>query len=218
MESARVARADEASAPPLPLEKSATRATPAVAWKRPSPEVRSGRDGAPRAAPVEAASPRDAEPVRLASFAPSPSAGSGGPSRKSSFAQTLVEPDEVSFEDEGSTEADAEDFDPGPRRMNYIGFRQMADVSRIFVRIDGKARYRTIRRGAHVVLELVNTTVPVKNNTRPLDTSYFNSPVMKVQAVPSGANTRIEVRLRERVPFRVKRIGTTIALDFSRAG
>lgn len=182
------------------------------------------------AAPPRSEDPRSEDPVRLATFTPSRPAVSGPPaspqtsrpsSRKSTFAQAavaLVEPDAVSLDEEEPTEAGPQDFDPGPRRMNYIGFRQMADVSRIFVRVDGRARYRALRRGATVVLELVDTTVPIRNNTRPLDTSYFNSPVMKVQALPSGANTRIVVRLRESVPFRVQRIGTTIALDFSRAG
>ncbi|MCB9649872.1 MAG: AMIN domain-containing protein [Deltaproteobacteria bacterium] len=113
--------------------------------------------------------------------------------------------------------ADADDFDPGPRQLKYIGFRQMAGLSRVFVRMDGKARYRQYREGDTFILELVDSSVPVKNNTRPLDTSYFNGPVSRVQAVPSGDNTRVEVKLRESVPFTVKRIGTTIAVDFSHA-
>ena len=115
------------------------------------------------------------------------------------------------------TSPDANDFDPGPRVMKYIGFRQMAGTSRIFVRMDGKARYRQSQEGDLLVIELMNTSVPVKNNTRALDTSYFNSPVLRVQAVPRGENTRVEVRLREQGSFQVKRIGTTIAIDFSRA-
>lgn len=115
------------------------------------------------------------------------------------------------------TSADANDFDPGPRVMKYIGFRQMADTSRIFVRMDGKARYRQSQEGDLLVIELIDTSVPVKNNTRALDTSYFNSPVLRVQAVPRGDNTRIEIRLREQGNFQVKRVGTTIAIDFSRA-
>ena len=95
----------------------------------------------------------------------------------------------------------------------------MADVSRVFVRVDGKARYKQYREGSSkFVLELVNTSVNVKNNTRPLDTTYFNSPVSKIQAVPAGENTRIEISLKESVPFKIKRIGTTIAIDFRRAG
>lgn len=111
----------------------------------------------------------------------------------------------------------AEDVDPGPRVMKYIGFRQLAQTSRVFVRMDGKARFRQFREGDLLVIELSDTSVPIKNNTRALDTSYFNTPVLSVQAVPIGDNTRIEIKMREQGAFRIKRIGTTIAIDFSRA-
>lgn len=114
--------------------------------------------------------------------------------------------------------ADANDADPGRRVMKYIGFRQMADVSRVFVRLDGKAKYKQSREGSTMVLELTNTAINVKNNERPLDTTYFNTAVSKVQAVRAGENTRVEVKLREVVPFKVTRMGSTIAIDFKRAG
>jgi hypothetical protein len=117
-----------------------------------------------------------------------------------------------------SGDSGGKDFDPGPRVMKYIGFQQMAEVSRVFVRCDGKAKFKPSREGSTMVLELYNTRINVKNNERPLDTTYFNSAVTKVQAVKAGENTRVEVKLREVVPFKVTRIGTTIAIDFKRAG
>lgn len=132
--------------------------------------------------------------------------------------ETPVDPDEPTKGSSGNTSGGGgdQDFDPGPRLMKYIGFRQMADVSRVFVRLDGRAKYKQKKEGDTVIVELLNTSVPVKNNTRPLDTSYFNSPVGNVQAVPSGDSTRIEIKLKEQVPFQVKRIGTTLAIDFTR--
>jgi colicin import membrane protein len=118
----------------------------------------------------------------------------------------------------GGGSAGSSDFDPGPRVMKYIGFQQMADVSRVFVRCDGKAKFKESQNGSTMVLELYNTRINVKNNERPLDTTYFNTAVTKVQAVKAGDNTRIEVKLRESVPYKVTRIGTTIAIDFKRAG
>lgn len=107
------------------------------------------------------------------------------------------------------------DFDPGARVMTYVGFRNKADASEVFVRCDGKARFRVEQAGDNrFVLELIDTHVNVKNNERPLDTSYFKSAVTRVQAVPTGGSTRIEVDLRERVPYEVKRIGSTISIEF----
>ena len=100
--------------------------------------------------------------------------------------------------------------------MTYIGFRQMADVSRVFVRLDGKAQFRELNDGTRFAIELVDTSVNVKNNERPLDTTYFNSPVTKIKATSVGNNTRIDIDLRELVPHQVKRIGSTIAIDFTR--
>jgi hypothetical protein len=100
--------------------------------------------------------------------------------------------------------------------MTYIGFRMRGPVSRVFVRLDGKVRYQTQQDEGRLVLTLVDTRVNVKNNERPLDTSFFDSPVTFVQAIPNRANTDIVIRLRETVPWSVKRIGTTIAVDFTR--
>ena len=71
-----------------------------------------------------------------------------------------------------------DDYDPGPRVMKYIGFKHKPQVSEVFVRLDGKARYKIEKvSDTRVVLELLDTSVNVKNNERPLDTSYFDSAV-----------------------------------------
>jgi hypothetical protein len=89
-------------------------------------------------------------------------------------------------------------------------------VSRVFVRLDGRARYRYLPSPADdtFVLQLKNTGVNVENNTRPLDTSYFPGPVTWVQAKRIGRSIHVEVRLRAPAKWRVKRLGTTIAIDF----
>jgi hypothetical protein len=108
-----------------------------------------------------------------------------------------------------------EDFDPGARVLTYVGFRQKAETSEVFVRFDGRARYKVVSAGPdRVVLEVYDARINVKNNARPLDTSFFESAVTRVQAVPSGTMIKIEIDLREAVPYQVKRIGSTISLDF----
>lgn len=104
--------------------------------------------------------------------------------------------------------------DPGPHVMTYIGFRQRDGISRVFVRLDGRARWRQYQEGTTFVLELAETSVNVKNNERPLDTTYFAGPVLNVRARPVGSATRIEVKLRSTAPWQIKRIGNTIAVDF----
>ena len=108
-----------------------------------------------------------------------------------------------------------EDFDAGARVLTYVGFRQKAETSEVFVRFDGRARYKVVSAGPdRVVLEVYDARINVKNNARPLDTSFFESAVTRVQAVPSGTMIKVEIDLREAVPYQVKRIGSTISLDF----
>jgi hypothetical protein len=111
--------------------------------------------------------------------------------------------------------AESAEYDRGARKMTYVGFRQKSETSEVFVRVDGRARYKVEQPAPdRVVVELFDTRVNVKNNERALDTSYFNSAVTRVQAVPSAHSTRIEIDLRDNVPYEVKRIGTTISLEF----
>ncbi|MBK8014553.1 MAG: AMIN domain-containing protein [Deltaproteobacteria bacterium] len=104
-----------------------------------------------------------------------------------------------------------------PRLLTYIGFQQMGGVSRVFARFDERPRHRTEGPvDGRLVVELLSTRVNVKNNTRPLDTTYFDSPVKRIQAIPGEDDTRIVIQLRETADWKLKWIGTTLAIDFTR--
>jgi hypothetical protein len=172
---------------------------------------------ADQAAPL-VAPPVQAEPRRLAGWKPEAAPFAGRPAGSAQGAKIVLAqaetPPVVQGRETLPDPKGASDFDPGQRVMTYVGFRQKSGSSEVFVRCDGKAKYRVEKMGDKVVLELIDTRVNVKNNERPLDTSYFKSAVTKVQAVPSGGSTRIEVDLRESVPYEVKRIGSTISIEF----
>jgi hypothetical protein len=65
-----------------------------------------------------------------------------------------------------------------------------------------------------VVIECDETRVNVKNNERPLDTSFFPSAVTRVQARSGSRTTRVEIQLRDTVPYEVREIGATLSLEF----
>ncbi len=218
-----LAQFEPAQAAPEPVKLASWSPEPATATKKevPAPVVAlaAPKPVAPKAKPVE-------EPARFAAAVPHASWQPPGVGKEAIGQETVeptrtvpADPEQPVLEAAPPKQvpgAAAEDFDPGPRVMKYIGFQQMAEVSRVFVRLDGKARYRVIEGGNKLVLELLSTSINVKNNERPLDTSYFDSPVTRVQAVRDGDITRVEVALREDAPAQVKRIGTTIAVDFTR--
>ena len=105
--------------------------------------------------------------------------------------------------------------------LNWVGFQQLQEASRVFVRTTEPARY-TIdsSRPDMVVVILQNTRVALRNNRRPLDTRYFDSPVtMVVPKVIEGpsASVRIEIHLRKKVAFRQVQNDNVLSLFFDRS-
>ncbi|MEE2902840.1 MAG: AMIN domain-containing protein [Myxococcota bacterium] len=110
------------------------------------------------------------------------------------------------------------DAKPGRRVMKYIGFRQKAKVSEVFIRCDGKAKFQVVEtQPTRIVVQLKNTTIRLKNNQRALDTSFFPTAVQRVQAKSDSKGTRVEIALSKTVPYEVKRVGSTIKLLFNNA-
>jgi hypothetical protein len=229
---AEAPKAVEAAPEPKPAPKPKAPEAPTVLAKfepkaAPAPAPAAAPAPTPVAAPAPAPAPAKHEPVLLAQYTPKPKAATPD-DKRILLAEGPVTPIKPRPENEtggappasgGGGKAhgsdDSQDFDPGPRVMKYIGFRQTSGGSEVFVRTDGKARYRIEKQGDNrIVLELMNTKVNVRNNERALDTSYFKSAVTKVQATTTGANTRVEVDLREVVPYQVHRQGNEVALSF----
>ncbi|NMO18507.1 AMIN domain-containing protein [Pyxidicoccus fallax] len=104
------------------------------------------------------------------------------------------------------------------KTMTLVGFQQQAGASRVFVRTNEPARYTVSEEGGAVVLELENTRIDLSNNTRPLDTSFFNSPVTRVEADASGRAVRVTINLRQQAPYQARQDGNVISLDFQRTG
>ncbi len=104
------------------------------------------------------------------------------------------------------------------KTLTLVGFQQQAGASRVFVRTNEPVSYSVGDQGRTVVLELENTRVDTSNNTLPLDTSYFASPVLRVDPSASGRDVRITIQLRQATAFQTRQDGNVISLDFQRAG
>jgi hypothetical protein len=55
-----------------------------------------------------------------------------------------------------------------------------------------------------------------RNDTRFLDTSFFASPVALITPSRQGDAYVVDIKLRERVPYRQKVEGNVLAIDFER--
>ncbi|MFP2961471.1 AMIN domain-containing protein, partial [Myxococcus sp. 1LA] len=104
------------------------------------------------------------------------------------------------------------------KSLMLVGFQQQPGSSRVFIRTNEPVSYSVSEKGRTVVLELENTRVDASNNTLPLDTSYFASPVLRVDPSASGRDVRITIQLRQSAPFQTRQEGNLISLDFQRTG
>jgi len=105
-----------------------------------------------------------------------------------------------------------------PANLTHIAFdtREIGD-SDIQIQTSHPVRYETRQVSENeLYLILYNTKIPV-HHQRPLLTRYFNSAVERVDPRPDPAkstDTRIDIKLRELVPFRVVQTGAGIQMSF----
>lgn len=106
------------------------------------------------------------------------------------------------------------------KNMTWVGFQQTRDSSRVFIKTTEPVKFHVVEEGRNlIVLELENTRIPISNNTRFLDTHFFDSAVTMV--VPReiegiSRNVRVEIQLRNRVPYTSGQEGNLVYINFQR--
>ena len=118
-----------------------------------------------------------------------------------------------------SLAAHAQDLDTEVKDMTWVGFRYDKGASRVFVKTTEPVKFAVDKSRADVVvLTLDNTRVPWVNNTRPLETQYFVSPITRVDIKPiegPSPSVRIEIHVRRKADLKESQKDTLLALDFS---
>lgn len=106
------------------------------------------------------------------------------------------------------------------KNMTWVGFQQTRDSSRVFIKTSEPVKFHVAEEGRNlIVLELENTRIPIRNNTRFLDTHFFDSAVTMI--VPReiegiSRNVRVEIQLRNRVPYTSGQEGNLVYINFQR--
>ncbi|HYO55077.1 AMIN domain-containing protein [Archangium sp.] len=114
-------------------------------------------------------------------------------------------------------QGDSADVSSRRKTMMLVGFRQEAKASRVFVRTNEPVRYTVTEGNREVVLELENTRIEETNNTRPLDTSFFDTAVASVDANAGPSRTvRVAIKLKEQVPYQTHQEGNEVSIEFQR--
>jgi colicin import membrane protein len=106
------------------------------------------------------------------------------------------------------------------RELVWIGFQNSAEVSRVFIKTNEQVQYRVNDKGPDsLIVDLFDTRAQSRNHKRPLDTSSFDSPVTKVSVEElegAARQVRVEIKLRNKVPYEVKQTGEVLSIDFKR--
>lgn len=88
---------------------------------------------------------------------------------------------------------------PGSAAMvTWPGFQLLANGgSRVFIQTSVAVSPTLKHEGSHLVVSLPGVSLPPGNVRRPLDTSFFNTPVKSVRVKPhKGGGASVEVELR----------------------
>lgn len=95
-----------------------------------------------------------------------------------------------------------------------LGFRPTPTGAMVFVALEGEAEHRWESRDGLVILELPATRIRRANDRRPLDASWFDTPVGMIRPVEDRASstTRIEIELKRPAEISVERLGNEISI------
>lgn len=128
--------------------------------------------------------------------------------------------DEQPAEERASNEVEDEvEIDAAtPRAMTGVGFKFMTGTSRVIVHTNAKAQFAVRRMGDNrVVIEVQNTSIPIFNNQRFLDTHFFASPIRMITPKAHDGATptvEVEIELKNEVDFTQSQHGDQIWVDF----
>jgi colicin import membrane protein len=102
----------------------------------------------------------------------------------------------------------------------WIGFENQADLARVFVKTNEQVQYRMSEgKDNTLILDLFDTRVQSRNQKRPMDTSEFDSPVLRIAAEEregAARQVRIEIKLRKMTAYEVKQQNERLAVEIKR--
>jgi colicin import membrane protein len=121
-------------------------------------------------------------------------------------------------EEESRAREDAQLAVPAPSaQLREIGFRQLPGISRVYVRTSATPRFTIQDIGENTIrVELENTRVATRNDTRHLDTSFFPGAVALISPSKRGSTYVVDIQLKHRVPYQQRIEGDVLAIDFER--
>ena len=83
--------------------------------------------------------------------------------------------------------------------LTWAGFMMTDTGSRVFVQLTKPAEYQVVPGAKGIVVVVRGAKIYKRNNARPVNTSHFPTPVVRVHAKQHGKDVRVIIDTRERV-------------------
>jgi hypothetical protein len=84
----------------------------------------------------------------------------------------------------------------GPQRMTWPGFQVKDGVPTVFLEVTAAPEYHITAAPGEVIITLMNTIVPLRNNRRSLDVTAFDTSVKEVVTQPKGKEVRVIIKTK----------------------
>src|SRR5262245_31552439 len=188
--------------------------SPSAAPEAPPPPAASGDAAAAGSAAPAAPSARQAVPPEL-----QPHPGRRAIPRRSGAADAPAKRSKRETHKGHSKkekEPDSHPIRPGAAVATFPGFKMLpTGGSRVFVEVSRKVDVSEHRAEGRITYRLKGATVPIRTNRLPIDTTFFASPVVRIQLVEQGndADLVIETRQPTQAQHRIVDQGTSIVLE-----
>jgi len=199
--------------PGLSESAEATKSAPVPDWPpvliQGTQPAEEGKPESRPAAPQQKAGERSAEAA-----GPSTVAQVGGKAAASTDHPSMVEKQPKREEPERADREQVE-VSEAPSFIREVGFKQLADSSRVFVRVSRIPHFTVVEAGERLIrVEFPHARVLRRNDTRTLDTSFFPGAVATIRSRRHGTTVFLEIQLKEKVAYRQHVEGDMVAIDF----
>ena len=104
------------------------------------------------------------------------------------------------------------------KTLSLVGLRFNNGATSVFVRTNEPVSYRVSQRPNGLVVTIENTRIRRRNDARPLDAQYFDSPVAKVRATQNRGDVEVTIDLKTQAPYQATQTGREVELNFSQKG
>jgi hypothetical protein len=87
----------------------------------------------------------------------------------------------------------------GPNLVTWVGFQKLDGGPRVFLRLSNAptGNLEQTTKTGELVVKVPGVKIDTKNNTRPLDTRYFGTDIVRVWAAPTKGGVAVHVKFKK---------------------